>query len=68
MATDPKPRKKRQREYRLSDVQAMVEQLGGRLHLSIVPRELIVPKSMYEPKPSEQPPARQRPKTGAKQR
>jgi len=36
-------RPKKPRQYRLSDLKAMVEQLGGRLRLEIVPKELFDP-------------------------
>ncbi len=45
--TDPQPsphrapRRKRKKAYRLSDLIAIAEQMGGRLHISIVPAELL---------------------------
>lgn len=37
-------REKKQRQYRLSDLAAMAEQLGCRVRLEIVPKELFEPR------------------------
>lgn len=39
-----KPKRHQPYQYTLDDLQAMVEQLGGRLHMQIYPKELDDPQ------------------------
>ncbi len=36
-----KKKKQKQRVYRLSDLKAIAEQLGGRIQLQVIPKEII---------------------------